>query len=130
MVLRLRINYNKKQIMLLLLCNKYNDIFLPPEIYHYIINFLDDSINLDNLTNNIERLQLNTTTTILYDTLWPDIERLRADPHKEIALNKWIYGDIYREVEEDHLDNNKMFTAVDTWEKSFVLEISWLIFHG
>ena len=128
-LLQHKINYNRDQIKTLLLCNNHKNIFVPPEIYFYIIDFLDYTMNLDNMTNNINRLMLDTTTEILHDTLWPDIIKLNADPHKELALDRWIYGEIYRTVEDDHKYNKKQFTRLN-WESSFTLEISWLIFHG
>ena len=128
MELSYKINYNRPSIKEFLLCINRNNIYIPPDIIFYIIDFLDYTMNLDNLTLNMERIMIDTTVDNIYATLWDDLNKLHLHEYKDQSIVKWKYKDEFLYTEKEHMNNNKHFTQLD-WGQSFTIFLQFCIFH-
>ena len=89
-----------------------------------------DNNTLNNLTNNLVELNLETTPENAAIILYPDIKKLldlNPEMQKQL-LSKWKYYNEFLLTIDEH-SNNQQYNKDVTWEQSFVTTLLLYIFH-
>ena len=89
-----------------------------------------DNNTLNNLTNNLVELNLETTPENAAIILYPDIKKLLdlSPEMRKQLLSKWKYYNEFLLTIDEH-SNNQQSNKDVTWEQSFVTTLLLYIFH-